>query len=235
VKILAFIPARSGSETVGMKNMLRLDGMPLVGWALRAACQSNAFDSIVVSTDHETIKDYCNSNYKEAIVVDRPEHLRDGRSYPIQDVVIDYLKGFEKADRPNAVALFQPTSPFIRQYQIEHLANQLTSVNIRSSYTICPVPHNMHWINQRETKNGKVNFLFSSKRATAWNKQKKNKAHMFGNLVMTKTRFLRSGFFPTPSAYLEIDRFDSIDIDGIDDYEYAKVMLKAGHWENGDR
>ena len=235
MKILAFIPARSGSETVGMKNMLRLNGTPLVGWSLKAACQSDVFDSVVVSTDHEAIKDYCESNHTEVTVVERPKHLRDGKSYPIQDVVINYLERFEEEDRPNAVALFQPTSPFIRQYQIEHLANQLINVDIRSSYTVCSVPHNMHWMNQREIKNGRVNFLFSDERSLAWNKQKKSKAHMFGNLVMTKTRFLKSGFFQTPSAYLEIDRFDSIDIDDMDDYKCAEVMLAAGFWDNGDR
>ena len=128
MKILAFIPARSGSETVGMKNMLRLDGTPLVGWSLRAACQSDIFDSVVVSTDHEAIKDYCESNHTKVTVVERPKHLRDGKSYPIQDVVINYLGRFEEEDRPNAVALFQPTSPFVRQYQIEHLANQLINI-----------------------------------------------------------------------------------------------------------
>ncbi len=235
MNILAFIPARGGSKSVHLKNMVRLDECPLVGWSLKAACESDVFQRVVVSTDHGQIKDYCTSNWPEAAVVERPKHLRDGRSYPIQNVVIDFIRTLEKADRPHAVALFQPTSPFVRQYQIEHLALQLRQPEVKCAYTITPVPHNYHWCNQRVVKDKNVSFMFPGKRQQAYNKQKKEQMYKFGNLVMTKTQYIKDGFFSDPAAYLEIDRFDAADIDDITDYKVARTMVEAGYWENGDR
>lgn len=234
MNILAFIPARSGSETVGMKNMLRLGDEPLVGWVLRAACENDSFGRVVVSTDHEKIREYCESNYPEATVVERPKHLC-GSDVAVNRVVVEYLRDLEKHNRPHAVALFQPTSPFVRQYQIEELVIKLKNPLVHSAYTITKVPHNYHWINQREKDEDRVRFLFPGKRAIAWNKQKKEPTYKFGNLVITRTQFIKTGFFIEPSAHLEIDRFDAADIDDQTDFEVARTMVEAGYWENGDR
>lgn len=236
MKVLAFIPARSGSKTIGMKNMLRLGGTPLVGWVLRAACSSGKFSEVVVSTDHDVISDYCKSSFPQATVVERPIHLRDGKSYPIQDVVVDFLQaGYS----PDAVALFQPTSPFVRQYQIENLIQRLSSFGgrcrVKSAYTIAPIPHNYHFLNQRRVDKNRVEFVFPEERKTAWNKQKKDKAYKFGNLVITKTQHIKDGFFTSPAAFLKIDEFDAMDIDSMADYRTAQTMIEAGYWKSGDR
>ena len=52
---IALIGARSGSERVPDKNVRRLDGHPLLAYAIETARQSEVFDRIVVSTDSEKI------------------------------------------------------------------------------------------------------------------------------------------------------------------------------------
>jgi len=237
MKILAFIPARGGSKTVGMKNMLCIGGIPLVGWALRAACLNKAlFCNVVLSTDHPTIREYCSEKFPRVTISERPLHLR-GDAVPIEDVVLNYLNQTPDAPHPHAVALFQPTSPFIRQYQIEHLILRLSSQAhvVRSAYTITPIPHNYHWTNQRGIFNREIEFIFPKARKEAWNKQKKGKVYKFGNLVITKTQFIKDGFFSSPATYLEIDSFDSIDVDNTSDHKLAQMLFAAGCWENGDR
>ena len=59
--------------------------------------------------------------------------------------------------------------------------------------------------------------------------------YKFGNLVITKTQFIKDGFFANPAAYLEIDRFDACDIDDMTDYKIATTMVEADYWKNGDR
>ena len=53
--VVALIGARSGSERVPGKNVRRLDGHPLLAYAIETARQSGVFDRIVVSTDSEEI------------------------------------------------------------------------------------------------------------------------------------------------------------------------------------
>ena len=53
--VVALIGARSGSERVPGKNVRRLDGHPLIAYAIETARRSEVFDRIVVSTDSEEI------------------------------------------------------------------------------------------------------------------------------------------------------------------------------------
>ncbi len=53
--IVAFVPARSGSERVRGKNLRPLAGHPLLAYAIETARQSGVFERIVVSTDSEEI------------------------------------------------------------------------------------------------------------------------------------------------------------------------------------
>ncbi|XP_061769061.1 N-acylneuraminate cytidylyltransferase A [Nerophis ophidion] len=54
--VAALILARGGSKGIPLKNIKKLAGVPLIGWVLRAAVDSNMFDSVWVSTDHDTIE-----------------------------------------------------------------------------------------------------------------------------------------------------------------------------------
>ncbi|XP_030643792.1 N-acylneuraminate cytidylyltransferase isoform X3 [Chanos chanos] len=54
--IAALILARGGSKGIPLKNIKLLAGVPLIGWVLRAAVDSDLFDSVWVSTDHDEIE-----------------------------------------------------------------------------------------------------------------------------------------------------------------------------------
>ncbi|HEF3493091.1 TPA: CMP-N-acetlyneuraminic acid synthetase, partial [Campylobacter coli] len=50
-KILAIIPARSGSKRLVDKNIMYLQEKPLIAWSIEAAIKSKFIDRVVVSTD----------------------------------------------------------------------------------------------------------------------------------------------------------------------------------------
>ena len=60
-KIIALIPARSGSERVKNKNIKILKNLPLIAYTIRSAINSKIFDKIIVSTDS---KKYSNISKK---------------------------------------------------------------------------------------------------------------------------------------------------------------------------
>ena len=51
LKTLAVIPARGGSKRLPRKNVLDLEGKPLIAWSIEAARNSGCCDAVVVSTD----------------------------------------------------------------------------------------------------------------------------------------------------------------------------------------
>ena len=52
---VAFIPVRGGSKSIPLKNIKKINGMPLVYWTIKAACECKYIDIIYVSTDSEII------------------------------------------------------------------------------------------------------------------------------------------------------------------------------------
>ena len=57
MKNLAIIPARSGSKGLKDKNILPLNGKPLLAYSIEAAFSSGCFDTVHVSTDSEKYAD----------------------------------------------------------------------------------------------------------------------------------------------------------------------------------
>ena len=51
MKAIAVILARGGSKGIPKKNIVDLNGMPLIYYTIKAALYSNIFDEVVVSTD----------------------------------------------------------------------------------------------------------------------------------------------------------------------------------------
>ena len=53
MKILAIIPARSGSKGIPHKNIKLFKGKPLLAWSITQAKKSSYINKIIVSTDSE--------------------------------------------------------------------------------------------------------------------------------------------------------------------------------------
>ena len=53
--IVGIIPARGGSVGVPLKNIKKLNGLPLIAYTIKAAIESKCLSRIIVSTDHEEI------------------------------------------------------------------------------------------------------------------------------------------------------------------------------------
>jgi len=131
--------------------------------------------------------------------------------------------------QPDIIVLIQPTSPFLLPEHIKSLTNSMIdNSNSASAQTVTVCPHNHHAWNQRIIKSGLTSFHYSDERKTAYNKQRKPKFYVFGNLVAVKPQYLREhGFFAEPSVAVEIPRPYDFDVDGPDDLNIAEAILNA--------
>lgn len=225
MKTLAFIPARAGSVGIKNKNLALLGDRPLYQWALEAALSTQGIDHTVLSTDIQGLDLSHLSRENSFEVHKRPRHLRDGLSYRISSVVKNYLKNAE--EEYDLVALFQPTSPFVRPEHVEGLLRGMKENRVyNSAQTICRIPHNYHYQNQREIKGESVDFCFSTWGGRAPRKQDKPTVYKFGNMVVIKTGCLsiRQDMFPLPSFGLEVNWKHAIDIDTQEDLDIANLL-----------
>lgn len=103
---LAIIPARKGSKRLPGKNMMILNGHPLLYYSIIQARFAKFIDELVVTTDSPEIKKYC---VKMAVgFIDRPPELATDEA-STEDVILHVLKN--KYYKANKIVLLQPTSP----------------------------------------------------------------------------------------------------------------------------
>ena len=60
MKILAIIPARSGSKGLKSKNIKKINNKTLLEYSIRSAQESKKIDKIIVSTDSQKFKNIAN-------------------------------------------------------------------------------------------------------------------------------------------------------------------------------
>jgi len=111
MRLLAYIPARSGSKSVPGKNIKPIKNIPLLAFSVWAAQQAGVFDDILVSTDDPA---YLETVEPLGISGDylRPSELAEDAS-PTIDGMHHALDWFEAQGKEfDAVMILQPTAPF---------------------------------------------------------------------------------------------------------------------------
>nr|WP_321271234.1 pseudaminic acid cytidylyltransferase [uncultured Tolumonas sp.] len=91
---IAIIPARAGSKRIPHKNIKNFCGKPMISYAINMAISSNAFDSVIVSTDSEIIADIA-INLGASVPFLRKKELSDdytGTVSVISDAIIELEK-----------------------------------------------------------------------------------------------------------------------------------------------
>lgn len=107
MKKIAIITARAGSKGLPNKNVLLVNGKPLMAYSIEAAIESAMFDKIIVSTDSQEYIDLL-SHYPITFIK-RAEHLAGDKASSFV-VIEDVLQQYEHLAF-DYFMLLQPTSP----------------------------------------------------------------------------------------------------------------------------
>lgn len=225
-EVWGIIPARGGSKSIPYKNLTHVAGVPLIDYVAAAGRASRTLSRLICSTEDARIAEHVR---RLGIDLDmRPAELA-GDDALVTDVVRDILR---RADvLPEIVVLLQPTSPFVLPEHIDSLVNALRADPMAgSAQTVISCPHNAHAVNQRLLQEGRVTFVFEAERLAAYNKQRKAKHYLFGNLLATRTRNLveTNNLFATPSIGVAIPRIFGFDLDDAEDLAVANAIIASG-------
>jgi len=225
----ALVPARGGSRTIALKNLVMLGGRPLIDYGIAAAKASPHLRRIVCSTDSEPIATRARTLGID--VTPRPSHLATDDA-KVDDVVREFLAAQPQTERPDVIVLVQPTSPFVLPSHIGDLLALFESrPDAASVHNVSRVTHNHHAWNQRSLDtDGHVGFLFAAQRKEARQKQQKPPLWVFGNLIAARVDALLrgEGFYAEPAYAQPIDPPYDFDVDGPHDLEAAEALLASG-------
>lgn len=141
MKAIALIPARGGSKGILKKNLKKLNGKPLIFYAIDSAKKSKKFDRIIVSTDNKEIS-RISKKFGAEVPFSRPKKI-SGDKTPMVDVVkhtLDFLK--KNNDYiPDIISILQPTSPNRTSKIIIDSFNLLKKNNASSVISVAKTKH----------------------------------------------------------------------------------------------
>ncbi len=117
-KVLCIIPARGGSKGIPRKNIIEIDGKPLVAYSIECAKESRYIDSVVVSTDDEEIAAVSKAWGAEVPFL-RPKELAHDTSKTIEAVLFTVDELQKRTCIFDILVLLQPTQPLRTAVQVD--------------------------------------------------------------------------------------------------------------------
>ena len=140
-RVLAVIPARSGSKGLPNKNLILLNNKKLVGWPIEAAIKTGICDRVICSTDSSEIAEIA-AEYGAEIPFLRPLELALDET-PTSEVLLHAIEYFEnKSEFFDYILLLEPTSPLTTSKDIE-LAFETIHTNMELSDSLVSISENV--------------------------------------------------------------------------------------------
>ena len=150
---LAIIPARGGSKRLPRKNVLNLNGKPLLAWSIEAGLNSKYIDEVVVTSDDTEILSI--AKYYGALLINRPPELSNDTATTF-DAIKHTIENVKKYDY---VILLQPTSPYRSRKHIDEAIELLESKNASAVVSVCEMDHSPLWSNILDDSLSMKSFL----------------------------------------------------------------------------
>ena len=213
-KTIAIIPARGGSKRLPNKNLMLLNGTPLLAHSILFAQKHSFIDAVYVTTDDANIKN-CALEYG-AIVIDRPEAL-SGDFEPTISALKHVLEQIAPVEN---VILLQSTNPLRPTNLLNEAFDVFNKSNYESLFTVSP----------NHQKLGKIinnNFIPYNYEIGQRSQDLEPLFYENGLLYITKSKLILNNVIISENGYpLQINHiFGTVDIDTQDDFDYANFLL----------
>ena len=215
MRIIGFIPARKGSKGLINKNILPLNGKPLISYTIQAAKESK-LDDIYVSSDIDLVEKICkDQNIK---FVRRPENLAHDNSI-MHDTIIDFVNN-NKIDF-DALMILQPTSPLRDSNDINKSIKIFNKYKSDSLVSVCKTPHNFSIEKQMVYQNG---YLKGGLNLS--NKQNVKESYARnGAIYITKKNKIYDYLVGGKILMYEMSYYKSIDIECQEDLDIVNLLM----------
>ena len=232
MKVLAIIPARSGSKGIPNKNIIDVCGKPLIQYSIESALSLKAkglIEKVIISTDSDIIAQISLKLSAEVPFL-RPKEISGDKSKSI-DFIIHAIKYFEEINEfYDAILLLQPTSPLRKIKHLEKSINLLKNNRQLDSLISC---YKEEYINDLVMYNkDKVNIDKLNPLNQNHNKGVRRQDHgdvyvRNGAIYLTKVDYLKetNQIISDSPLLIEMKKSESINVDSIEDLEILKKII----------
>ena len=226
MKNIAIIPARSGSKGVKNKNIRLLNGIPLMGYTISSAIQSECFDEVMVSTDSVEYAKIA-ERYGAAVPFLRTESTSSDTA-STWDTAEEVLEEYRKNGRYfDTFCILQPTSPLRKSDDIIQ-AFKIYEEKATFNCPRCSIlnRHSPLWSGQLPDNNEFIDFIDfeNMKQRQAGGKFYRLNGAIY---IVNYDRFKKDRYLYQKGSFAYImPQERSVDIDSEIDFEYAELLIK---------
>lgn len=220
MKKFCIVPARSGSKGLPNKNILEINGKPMIAYSIEAAINSGCFETsdIYLSTDSleyfELVKHYGISLHH------RGEALSSDTS-PSSGFINDFID--KHCNEEDIICLLQPTSPLRDSKQVLE-ALSIHEDNQTAVVSVCKSDKSPELLSSLENDLSDLYMIDKGYRR----QDKKEYYHPNGAIYISDVgTYKQEGSFYTKTTKAFImDKNSSIDVDDYLDFKLVEILME---------
>ncbi len=227
-RVIAVIPARSGSKGLSGKNIRNLLNKPLIAWTIEAAQASKYVDYVLVSTDSEEIAQVARNFGAETPFI-RPRELALDET-PSVDVILHALDYCEKnlGQTFEFIVLLEPTSPLRDGSDIDRAFLELHSNGIATSIVgiARTESQNPAFLVTRE-ESGTLKNLARQSMQPSRRQEIEEVFFLEGSIYLTSCKELRknNSFYHSKTIGCLFPKWKSFEIDDLTDFVIVEALI----------
>lgn len=211
------------------KNLIDMDGKPLIAWTVEAAKRCPMLDEVYISTDDREIADVA-VRFGARFEGMRPDALANDVA-PMLAVVQHFIDAIGAAD-DTVVVLLQPTSPFRTADDISSALELFYRSQARALISVVASESHPEWAVRLDSEKRVTPYFPAQEKAT----RRQDMAAAYrpnGAIYLARASSLRAGetWYGSNTVAYEMPRERSLDIDEPWDVELARAVIltrKAG-------
>lgn len=225
-RVLAVVPARSGSKGIPDKNLQTIADVSLIGWAGRVLAKLPWVDARVISTDSPVYAEEAR-RYGLASPFLRPAALSTDGATAVETLQ-HALRESERHFPPqfDVILIIEPTSPFRQPDDVERAARRLLETSADSVVSVSPASAKFHPQKLLTLDDGRLRFLTPAGAGIS-NRQELRETVYFRNGVcyaLTRACLLQRAAIFTENTAADIVTRPVVNIDDPIELEWARFL-----------
>ena len=212
MKIVSLIPARGGSKEIPNKNIINVNGKPLLSYSIDASLNSKV-DETWVSSDSKEIGKVAEKY--GARFITRDKELANDIIMPDATLVdFKYRVDFD------IMVFIQPTSPMIKSEYINQSIDKLLSENLHSVFSVTKE----HWLPRWNERVEPIEWEIDNRPR----RQDKEASYIENGMfyitrknILTQNKLRYGG----KMGFIEIPLYDSFQVDSQEDLELIRKII----------
>jgi len=229
LRVLGLIPARGGSKGVPRKNIRLLCGKPLLQYTAEAALSAHLLSHVILSTEDEEIAQVGRRCGLDVPFL-RPAELAQDHTptLPVVQHAVNWME--THGEHFDAICLLQPTNPLRLPQVIDACIELLKQSEVDAVVTILPVPaeYNPHWVYFQD-EDGLLRLSTGELDPIPRRQSLPVAFHREGSVYVTRRNIVmaQNSLCGRSLVGYPLDPEQSVNIDGLEDWERAERLLRA--------